>query len=113
MERIKRWNFEQKVEEDTELIKIAFRSNYLPPRVKLFNTIIKTQYSIPKPTFCNKCLKYGHFKKYCKNEQKCRTCSEIQTNEQNQEHNCSKVVKCNLCSSRVIKLMTDNVKLKL
>lgn len=99
IERIKKYNFDLKKEEDTEIIKISFRSNYLPPRVKLYYTLIKTQFFIPKPTFCTKCLNYGHFKKYCQTPKdifKCRTCSEIL----NETHNCSKIEKCNLCEDK-------------
>lgn len=97
IDRIKRWNFNERKEEDTELVKIIFRANYLPSRVKIFNTIQRTQYYFPKPFFCTNCLRYGHLKKYCKSETKCRICSELMLDN---KHNCTGIEKCNLCSNK-------------
>lgn len=93
VERIKKFNFENKIEENTNLIKLTFRSSYLPPKVRLYYAFIKTQFFIPKPLFCVNCLKYGHFKKYCKNPKKCRVCTELIEDK----HECSNKSKCNLC----------------
>ena len=50
-----------------------------------------------KPMLCKKCLKYGHTKKHCKNQQICSTCTSISCASLTEDVSCKSVPKCLHC----------------
>lgn len=79
IERLNFWNKLEQKSQPSNTIKIRFRSATVPENVNFMWLLRKVELFVPKPFFCQICLKYGHFKKYCnpeKNEQLCRVCAK-------------------------------------
>lgn len=87
IERIKKYDHMTKTLSDTTLIKIAFRSAYLPRKVLLYDGLVKeVNFFLPRPMFCTECVSYGHMKKKCRSKVKrCQVCGEEIINN---EHIC-------------------------
>lgn len=78
---------------DMDKIKVEFRSYELPRETRIYGAIFRIRLFIPRPTFCTKCLSYGHSKKSCRNQERCQNCSKEITEEHTKD--CSE--KCKFC----------------
>ncbi|GAB0096365.1 hypothetical protein DMENIID0001_118590 [Sergentomyia squamirostris] len=75
-------------------VKIEFRTFLVPREIKIFGAAFRVRLFVPKPTFCRRCLCYGHREKKCLNLERCLTC----TLEINGPHdNCNKF--CKFCET--------------
>ncbi|GAB0086048.1 hypothetical protein DMENIID0001_000310 [Sergentomyia squamirostris] len=74
-------------------VKIEFRRFLVPREIKIFGAAFRVRLFIPKPTFCRRCLCYGHREKKCKNVERCSTC----TQETIEPHKCNKF--CKFCET--------------
>lgn len=91
--RLNYWNFTSKQSLPSTTVKITFRSSKVPDEVYIYYVATKVATFIPKPLFCQNCLSYGHFKKYCKvTYSLCKTCTGV-THDEN--ISCEK--KCKQC----------------
>lgn len=74
VERLQRWDAETQTKIPTTIVKIAFRSQRLPEKLKLFG--VKTNVTLyeKKPMQCRTCMKYGHSYKRCSSEKICNRC---------------------------------------
>lgn len=101
VERITRWLFDQNRSEDTETIKLTFRSRVLPEKIKIFDILSKIDYYIPNPIFCGKCLNFGHKKKFCQGQERCKVCShasvDILEDQTEKPHECENISSCKHC----------------
>lgn len=76
-ERMHYWDQNDKRLKPGTSIKITFRASDLPKQIAIFYVLKDVEYFVPKPTLCNKCLRYGHIAKWCKsNDILCTNCSE-------------------------------------
>jgi len=74
--RMKRFNRESKILEDSLSVLITFCGNTLPPKVTCFGREREVKEYNRKVLQCFKCQKYGHTAKYCKAEHStCLRCS--------------------------------------
>lgn len=77
--RLNFWNREAQVSQPSKSLKITFRSAVVPDNISFMWLLRKVDIFVPKPLFCQLCLKYGHFKKYCNptnNPPLCRVCAK-------------------------------------
>lgn len=77
--RLTFWNHSQQMAQPSTTIKITFRSSTIPDNISIMWLLRKVEWFIPKPLFCQSCLTYGHFKKYCpvdKDLVLCRVCAK-------------------------------------
>ncbi|GAB0093076.1 hypothetical protein DMENIID0001_081280 [Sergentomyia squamirostris] len=52
-------------------VKIEFRTFLVPREIKIFGAAFRVRLFVPKPTFCRRCLCYGHREKKCLNLERC------------------------------------------
>lgn len=82
--RLTFWNHTLKIAQPSNSIKITFRSSTIPDNVSIMWLLRKVDLFVPKPLFCQQCLSYGHFKKYCPTDKDlflCRVCAKPIHNE--------------------------------
>ena len=89
VERMKRRKDGQLVPSDSYILTI--NSPNIPPQIKVGFLIRDTKVYIPNPQRCFNCQKYGHNKRFCKNESKCG-----QTGHD--DHECENEAKCANCN---------------
>lgn len=96
MERIHKWNREEKKLEPTRSVKVTFRCQKLPEVIAVHH--IKFQVSLfeRRPLQCINCMRYGHSKKRCKSKQLCANCLE----ETHQKTDCQNQPKCVYCDGK-------------
>ncbi|GAB0087826.1 hypothetical protein DMENIID0001_021800 [Sergentomyia squamirostris] len=95
LERMKR--IENGVPIDIKKIKIWFRSYNLPNEVRIFGAVFRVRLFVPKPTFCKKCLSFGHTKTTCRNnKEKCFKCAQ-EIDELHKPHACAQF--CKFCKT--------------
>lgn len=81
---------------DSSTVILTFKSNSFPSKIKIGYLSANVRQYVPNPMRCSKCYKYGHTKKYCKNEMEtCRDCGE----NKSQEHVCVEI-KCTNCKEK-------------
>ena len=85
VERMKRWKDGQLVPSDSYILTI--NSPNIPPQIKVGFLIRDTKVYIPNPQCCFNCQKYGHNKRFCKNEAKCGQAGH-------DDHECDNEAKC-------------------
>ncbi|XP_055709364.1 uncharacterized protein LOC129805464 [Phlebotomus papatasi] len=93
IERMTKWDPVYKKATPMEQIKIHFRCFTLPRTVKLFMINFRVRFFFPRPTYCVKCLSYGHYKKICRQKPKCAIC----TKETEGQHECEQF--CKFCET--------------
>lgn len=77
IERLNYWDKNANCAKPGTSLKITFRASKIPDKIKLYYTIKKVEYFIPKPLVCNNCLRFGHIAKACRSrDTKCINCSE-------------------------------------
>ena len=89
VERMKRWKDGQLVPSDSYILTI--NSPNIPPQIKVGFLIRDTKVYIPNPQRCFNCQKYGHNKRFCKNEAKCGQAGH-------DDHECDNEAKCANCN---------------
>ncbi|GAB0088375.1 hypothetical protein DMENIID0001_027800 [Sergentomyia squamirostris] len=77
IERMKR--LENGVPVNIDKIKVEFRSYQLPYEIQIFCAVFRVRMFIPKPTFCKKCLSFGHVMPSCRNKERCSKCAQERT----------------------------------
>ena len=88
VERMKKRKDGQLVPSDSYILTI--NSPNIPPQIKLGFLIRYTKVYIPNPQRCFNCQKYGHNKRYCKNQPKCGQA-------EHDDHECENEAKCANC----------------
>lgn len=84
----------EKVRIPTRTVKVSFRGQFLPDEVSFFYAKRKVKPFIPTVTRCNRCLRFGHIVKFCKQEKStCVNCGIIHEDE------CESPMKCFHCHS--------------
>ena len=89
VERMKRRKDGQLVPSDSYILTI--NSPNIPPQIKVGFLIRDTKVYIPNPQHCFNCQKYGHNKRFCKNEAKCGQAGH-------DDHECDNEAKCANCN---------------
>ena len=89
VERMKRRKDGQLVPSDSYILTI--NSPNIPPQIKVGFLIRNTEVYIPNPQRCFNCQKYGHNKRFCKNEAKCGQA-------EHDDHECANEAKCAICN---------------
>ena len=80
---------------DLKIAKISFGSHELPKDVKLAGHNLEVRPYIGRPRQCNKCWRYGHPTKYCKNDLSyCAKCSQTDHTTTNCD---SEILRCVNC----------------
>lgn len=77
--RLNFWNRNTQVAQPSTSLKITFRAATVPDNIQFMWLLRKVDLFVQKPLFCQLCLKYGHFKKYCNptdNPKLCRVCAK-------------------------------------
>ena len=92
VERMKRRKDGQLVPSDSYILTI--NSPNIPPQIKVGFLIRDTKVNIPNPQRCFNCQKYGHNKRFCKNEAKCAKCGQGGYDD----HECDNEAKCANCN---------------
>ena len=90
VERMKRRKDGQLVPSDSYMLTI--NSPNIPLQIKVGFLIRNTKVYIPNPQRCFNCQKYGHNKRFCKNEAKCGQAG------QHDDHECENEAKCANCN---------------
>ena len=90
VERMKRRKDGQLVPSDSYILTI--NSPNIPPQIKVGFLIRNTKVYIPNPQRCFNCQKYGHNKRFCKNEAKCGQAGH-------DDHECENEAKCANCNN--------------
>merc|ERR1711915_1132228 len=57
-----------------KIAKIKFEGEDLPQKIKILGQNREIRPYVPKPLRCKNCSKYGHLKKYCRNQSVCAYC---------------------------------------
>ena len=79
--------------ENIKIARIVFGQQTIPSFMKVGNKKIQIREELPRPFHCRKCLKFGHTKKYCKDETAlCYTCGQQYHGE-----SCDKPLSCFNC----------------
>lgn len=60
----------------TRIVEIKFPSSKLPSYISIYNMIFTVTPSVRSPIQCNKCLRYGHTLKFCRNSLRCGHCGQ-------------------------------------
>ena len=92
VERMKRRKDGQLVPSDSYILTI--NSPNIPPQIKVGFLICDTKVYIPNPQRYFNCQKYGHNKRFCKNEAKCAKCGQAG----HDDHECDNETKCANCN---------------
>ncbi|KAL4091786.1 hypothetical protein QTP88_026420 [Uroleucon formosanum] len=61
----------------TRLVELKFISPNLPQHITVFNMIFEVTPSIRSPVQCNRCLRFGHTQKFCRNDPRCSHCGGV------------------------------------
>lgn len=77
---------------DTPNCILTFKLSYVPSSIKFGYHKLQVKVYIPSPMKCVNCFKYGHPKKYCKNNKACSSCSDDFHGDQ-----CSQIERCQGC----------------
>lgn len=77
---------------DTPTCILTFKLSYVPNTIKFGFLNLQVKVYIPNPMKCINCYKYGHPKKFCKNNKACSNCS----NDVHGDH-CSETPHCQGC----------------
>lgn len=77
VERMTWYDREKQQSFPSKKIKIIFRSQTIPERVKIFFYHTRVKLFLPNIKKCTNCLIYGHVKKWCRNKKVCNNCTEI------------------------------------
>lgn len=96
VKRMFRYDGENKI--PLNRIRIIFRANQLPDRVKLLCCATKVMPFNRKIEICGKCLRYGHRIANCKGSRRCQRCG-IRHEHENEYESCLKPMKCVNCKS--------------
>lgn len=110
MENGPQTHVEKKVEwVPAKAVRVTFQGSVLPDFVKILGVVVQVHAFNPKVMYCEKCLRYGHTKKFCSNKTRCQRCGLVHEKESVCElseflcPNCKKSVphKDHRCEARV------------
>lgn len=105
IERLNFWNHTSQIAEPSTTIKITFRSSTIPQNISCMWLLRKVFLFVPKPLFCQNCLSYGHYKKFCKVPEENSLCRKCALPKHPDNTNCNP--NCKQCKEAHI---TGNVK---
>ena len=86
----------RKFHKSMKIAKITFEGQTLPRNIKIEGMNKEVRPYVPKPLQCNKCSRYGHLTKHCRNEEICAFCS---SSSHTTKWNCCEEPKCINCNN--------------
>ncbi|XP_062545232.1 uncharacterized protein LOC134211883 [Armigeres subalbatus] len=99
VKHISRMSDDKKTKFNTGVVILTFSQPSPPEKLKIGYRVCRTEKYYPRPTQCYRCYEYQHISKFCKKEERCRTCGEKAHLESDE---CSKEIKCINCDDNHI-----------